>query len=190
MDKTKDYITRYLSQVKEICDKVDKESIKSLILGFEDLKKNKGRLFILGVGGSAANASHCVNDFRKILNIEAYAPTDNVAELTARVNDESWEDCFVNWLKGSRLTSNDAIFVLSVGGGSVNASENILKAIQYANQINAKTYSVVSRTGGYAKAYSTVCVMIPVVDHALITPHAEEWQGVIWHLLVNYSYEN
>ncbi len=190
MDKTENYITKYLSQVKEICDQIDVKKIKGLIKGLQELKKSNGRLFILGVGGSAANASHCVNDFRKILDIEAYAPTDNVAELTARINDESWSDCFVEWLKGSRFNSNDALFVLSVGGGSVNASENILKAIQYGNDIKAKVYSIVSRTGGYAKAYSTVCVMVPVVDHHLITPHAEEWQGIIWHLLVNYNYEN
>jgi D-sedoheptulose 7-phosphate isomerase len=190
MDKAKNYINKYLSQVKEICDKINVDSIEKLIAGLQNLKKTQGRVVILGVGGSAANASHCVNDFRKILGIEAYAPTDNVAELTARINDESWVDCFVNWLKGSRLNSKDAILILSVGGGSVNASENILKAIQYANSVKAKTYSIVSRTGGYAKGYSDVCVMIPVVDHSLVTPHAEEWQGVVWHLLVNYKYEN
>ena len=190
MGDASDYITKYLNQVKEICDKIKIEQIDSLIQGLGYLKKNKGRLFILGVSGSASNASHCVNDFRKILDIESYAPTDNVAELTARINDESWADCFANWLKGSNLRANDAILILSVGGGSINTSENIVKAIKYAKKIGSKVYSIVSRTGGHAKAYSDVCVMIPTVDHSLITPHAEEWQAVIWHLLVNYNYEH
>ena len=190
MTQTHDYITKYLNQVKEICDRIKVEEIEALIQGLNFLKKNKGRLFILGVGGSAANASHCVNDFRKILGIESYAPTDNVAELTARINDESWADCFTNWLKGSTLNSNDAILILSVGGGSINTSENIVNAIKYGKSMGSKIYSIVSRTGGHAKAYSDACVMIPIVDHSLITPHAEEWQAVIWHLLVNYNYEH
>ena len=190
MDKTKNYILKYLSQVKEICDTVDVDDVGALIDGLKDLKKQKGRLFILGVGGSAANASHCVNDFRKILGIEAYAPTDNVAELTARINDESWEDCFANWLQGSYLNSNDALLVLSVGGGSDTTSQNLVRAIRYAKQQGSKVYSIVSRGGGYSKAYSDACVMIPVVDDTLVTPHAEEWQGIVWHLLANYNYEN
>jgi len=190
MDKAKDYITKYLSQVKQICDKINVDDITSLIVGLNALKENKGRLFILGVGGSAANASHCVNDFRKILNIEAYAPTDNVAELTARINDEGWAECFSNWLQGSNLNKTDALLILSVGGGSDTTSQNIVKAIKYAKHEDAKVYSIVSRGGGYSKAYSDACVMIPVVDDSFITPHAEEWQGIIWHLLANYNYEN
>ena len=190
MDKTKNYILKYLGQVKEICDTVNVDEVGALIDGLKDLKKQKGRLFVLSVGGSAANASHCVNDFRKILGIEAYAPTDNVAELTARINDESWADCFANWLEGSNLNSNDALFILSVGGGSDTTSQNIVRAIKYAKKQDTKIYSIVSRGGGHSKAYSDACVMIPIVDDALITPHAEEWQAVIWHLLVNYSYEN
>ena len=190
MGQTNDYITKYLNQVKEICGRIKVEEIDALIQGLDSLKKNKGRLFILGVGGSAANASHCVNDFRKILGIESYTPTDNVAELTARINDESWADCFANWLKGSILDAKDAILILSVGGGSVNTSQNIVNAIKYAKSVGSKIYSIVSRTGGYAKVCSDACGMIPIVDHSLVTPHAEEWQAVIWHLLVNYNYEH
>ena len=190
MDKTKNYVVTYLNQVKEICDKIDLDAIHSLILGLKQLKQNNGRLFILGVGGSAANASHCVNDFRKILNIEAYAPTDNVAELTARINDESWSECFSNWLKGSRITNQDALFVLSVGGGSDHTSQNIVKAIELAKEKECKVFSIASKTGGACKTFSDVCVLIPVIDESLVTAHAEEWQGIVWHLLVNYNYDN
>ena len=190
MDKAENYINKYLSQVKEICDQIDVGSIKSLIAGLQQLKKEQGRLFILGVGGSAANASHCVNDFRKILQIEAYAPTDNVAELTARINDDSWDSCFSEWLKGSRLNKKDALLIFSVGGGSDYTSQNIVEAIKLAKKVDAKIFSVVSRTGGYSKAFSDACVLIPTPDRGLITPHAEEWQGVVWHLLVNFKHED
>jgi len=190
MDKTKDYITKYLTQVKEICESIDEKEIGFLIEGIRSLKERKGRLFILGVGGSAANASHCVNDFRKIVGIECYAPTDNVAELTARINDEGWDSCFAEWLKNSNLNEQDAVLVLSVGGGSSTTSQNIVRAVQYSVERNASVYSIVSRGGGYARQYSDVCVLVPVVEESMITPHAEEWQGIIWHLLANYNYEN
>lgn len=190
MDQTNSYITKYLSQVKEICESIDKKEINLLIKGIKSLKERKGRLFILGVGGSAANASHCVNDFRKIVGIECYSPSDNVAELTARINDEGWDSCFVEWLKISNFNEQDAILVLSVGGGSSTTSQNIVRAVQYAVERKGSVYSIVSRGGGYTRQYSDVCVLVPVVDESMITAHAEEWQGVIWHLLANYNYGN
>ena len=149
------------------------------------MKADEGRLFILGVGGSAANASHAVNDFRKIGGIETYAPTDNVSELTARTNDEGWDTTFTEWLKVSHIKSNDAVMVFSVGGGSETTSQNIVKALKLAKERGAKVISVVSRNGGYSKQVSDACVLIPVVDDSRITPHAEGFQGIVWHLLVN-----
>ncbi len=149
------------------------------------LKRINGRLFILGVGGSAANASHAVNDFRKIAGIETYVPTDNVSELTARINNEGWDTTFVEWLKTCHVTNNDAIMVFSVGGGNQTTSLNIVKALEYSKAVGAKVLSIVSRTGGYSKKVSDACVLIPVVDETRITPHAKGWQGIIWHLVVN-----
>jgi D-sedoheptulose 7-phosphate isomerase len=180
------YIFDYLSEVKDIASKIDREDIIRFIYDIEILRNKKGRLFILGVGGSAANASHAVNDFRKILNIESYTVTDNAAELTARINDESWEDSYKNWLKGSRLNERDAILVFSVGGGSNTTSKNLVKAMDYAKECKSNIISVVSRDGGYAKEVSDTCIIIPVVDTNRITCHAEEWQGIIFHLVVNY----
>jgi len=149
------------------------------------LKEQSGRLFILGVGGSAANASHAVNDFRKIGGIETYAPTDNVAELSARTNDEGWDTTFVEWLKISKLSSQDGVMIFSVGGGSNKASLNIVNALRLAKECGARILSIVSRDGGYSKKVSDACVLVPVVSDERITPHAEGWQGIIWHLLVN-----
>jgi D-sedoheptulose 7-phosphate isomerase len=149
-------------------------------------KKNKGRIFFLGIGGSAGNASHAVNDFRKILNIESYSVSDNISELTARVNDDGWDTSYSNWLKVSKLSKNDAIIIFSVGGGSEKTSQNIVKSIDLAKEVNAKVLSIVSRNGGYSKQKSDVCVLIPVLNDDTITPHAEEWQGIIWHLVVTY----
>lgn len=191
MDKEtsiRSYIDSYLSDVKLTADRVNEEDVTQMILSFERVRERGGRLFVLGVGGSAANASHCVNDFRKIYGLECYAPTDNVAELTARINDESWEDSYVNWLKGSKMTDMDAILVLSVGGGSETTSVNLVRAIEYAKNIDCMVLSIVSRDGGKAKELSDVCVHIPVVNKKLVTAHAEEWQGIIWHLVVNYGY--
>lgn len=182
---TKDFINTYLEETIKIAQTLPREEIEKGINILSEVKKNEGRLFILGVGGSAANASHAVNDFRKIGKIETYAPTDNVSELTARTNDEGWETTFVEWLKMSHLNSKDAIMVLSVGGGSETTSLNIVNALKFAQEKGAKIISIVSRSGGYAKKASDACVLVPVVDDSRITPHAEGWQGVIWHLMVN-----
>lgn len=147
-----------------------------------------GRLFFLGVGGSAGNCGHAVNDFRKLAGFEAYAPTDNVSELTARTNDEGWETVFVAWLKGSRLRKDDAVFVFSVGGGSLekNISPNLVRALQYAREIGAAILGVVGRDGGYTKQVADACVVIPTVNAETITPHSEAFQAVVWHLLVSH----
>lgn len=181
----KSYIDTYLTETEEIIKKIDRDEIIRAAEILKKIKSNNGRMFILGVGGSAGNASHAVNDFRKIAGIEAYAPTDNVSELTARVNDESWESVFANWLKVSKLSANDCLLVFSVGGGSERASLNLVRAMDLAKAVGAKIVSVVSRDGGHAAKVSDACVLIPVVSKELITPHAEGWQGVIWHLLVN-----
>lgn len=182
---TKDYIKKYLEETVTIANSVSQEEIEKGVDILRETKRNEGRLFILGVGGSAANASHAVNDFRKIGGIETYAPTDNVSELTARTNDEGWETTFVEWLKTSHLNEKDAIMVFSVGGGSETTSLNIVNALKLAKERGARIISIVSRTGGYSKQVSDACVLIPVVDDSRITPHAEGWQGVVWHLLVN-----
>jgi D-sedoheptulose 7-phosphate isomerase len=179
------YIKAYLNEVKNICDSIDENSIESFIKSIQDLKERNGRLFILGVGGSAANASHAVNDFRKILNIETYAVTDNSSELTARINDDGWETSYLNWLKVSKFSKNDAILIFSVGGGSDSVSLNLVRSMEYAKEIGADILSVVSRNGGKAKELSNSCILIPVIDETRITPHAEEWQGIILHLVVN-----
>lgn len=179
------YIEQYLNETMTIVETVSKEEIEK---GIEILKATReagGRLFILGVGGSAANASHAVNDFRKIGGIETYAPTDNVSELTARTNDEGWETTFTEWLKTSKLNEKDTIMVFSVGGGSETTSLNIVNALKLGKERGSKIISIVSRSGGYSKQVSDACVLIPVVSEKRITPHAEGWQGVIWHLLVN-----
>ncbi len=181
----RDYIDLYLKETAEIIEKLDREVIAEAIAVLKQVKKEEGRLFILGVGGSAANASHAVNDFRKIGGIETYAPTDNVSELTARTNDEGWESTFAEWLKTSRLCEKDVLMVFSVGGGSETASLNIVNALKLAQERGAKMVSVVSRDGGYAGQVSDACILVPVVSKERITPHAEGWQGVIWHLLVN-----
>lgn len=183
--KIQNYINIYLDEINSIIQLIDRKNIEKSIFIIQKIKKQKGRLFVLGVGGSAANASHAVNDFRKILNIETYAPTDNVAELTARINDESWEDSYSNWLKGSRITSKDGIIIFSVGGGSSQTSQNLVKAMEYAKKTKTKIISVVSRDGGIAKNISDACILIPVIDQTRITAHAEEWQGIILHLIVN-----
>lgn len=159
--------------------------LRQMIELLDDLRKRKGRLFILGVGGSAANASHAVNDFRKIAGIESYAPTDNVSELTARVNDESWASVFSQWLLTSHLCANDALLIFSVGGGSATTSQNLVKAMELAKSQSAKIFSIVSRNGGAAKELSDVCILIPVFNEKHITPHAEGWQAILWHMIVS-----
>ncbi len=185
MENLKNYIEQYLVETEKICKTIDQNAIEKTINLLEDLRKRKGRLFVLGVGGSAGNASHAVNDFRKIAGIETYAPTDNVSELTARVNDESWEVVFKSWLTTSQLSSNDCLLVFSVGGGSATTSLNLVRAMEYGKKQGAKILSIVSRTGGSAREMSDVCILVPVVNEKHITPHAEGWQGVVWHMIVN-----
>lgn len=179
------YIETYLQEVKTICDSISKEDIGKFAEEINRVKTDKGRLFFLGVGGSAGNASHAVNDFRKILGIESYSVSDNVSELTARVNDDGWDTSYSNWLRVSNIGSKDAIVVLSVGGGSSTTSKNLVLSVDLAKSVGAKVLSIVSRDGGYCKQNSDVSVLIPVVHSDRITPHAEEWQGIIWHLVVN-----
>ena len=182
------YLTDYFSGAVSVIEKLSKKDVEKTVKILLALKKRKGRLFLLGVGGSAANCSHAVNDFRKICNIETYAPTDNVSELTARTNDEGWETIFSNWLKGSNLTKKDAIMVFSVGGGNLekNVSTNIVKALQYAKTVKATILGIVSRDGGYTKKVADACILVPVITPELITAYAEGYQAVIWHAIVNY----
>lgn len=181
------HIESYLRAASSIIDKIDEREIEKMIDMLLAIRKNMGRLFFLGVGGSAGNCSHAVNDFRKIAGFEAYTPVDNVAELTARTNDEGWHTVFREWLKGSSLNSRDCVFVFSVGGGDKerNISANIVDAIEYARQSGAKIMGVVGRDGGYTARIADACVVIPVVDDNKVTPHTEAFQGVIWHLIVS-----
>ena len=179
------YIDTYMAETEQIVRSVDRYRIVEMANVLKQLKKNNGRLFILGLGGSAANASHAVNDFRKIAQIETYAPTDNVSELTAWANDDGFEFIFTNWLSTSKLCENDVLMILSVGGGSEYTSQNLLLAMEHAKKVGAKIVSIVSRNGGTALKTSDVCVLVPVVSKERITPHAEGWQGIIWHLIVN-----
>ncbi|MBA3872814.1 MAG: SIS domain-containing protein [Anaerolineae bacterium] len=185
MPNSTDYIKTFLTETQQIAQEIDQHAISQAIDILQTVKNDGGRLFILGVGGSAGNASHAVNDFRKIANIESYAPTDNVSELTAWVNDSSWEVTFINWLKTSHLKPSDMLLVLSVGGGSATTSLNLVRAMEYGQTVGAKIISIVSRDGGRAKQLSDVCILVPVVSAERITPHAESWQAVIWHLMVN-----
>lgn len=180
-----EYTTQYLLETKQITDQIEQADIVKVTEILANARSNNGRLFILGVGGSAANASHAVNDFRKIGGMETYAPTDNAAELTARTNDEGWDTTFVEWLKTSKLNDKDVVMVLSVGGGSDTTSLNIKRGIDIAKERNAKVVGIVSRDGGYTKRNADACVLVPVVSDERITPHAEGWQGVVWHLIVN-----
>jgi D-sedoheptulose 7-phosphate isomerase len=182
------FASRYLQEAKQIIDQLDVAIIDRIAEELAALRRKGGRLFFLGVGGSAGNCSHAVNDFRKIADIEAYAPTDNVSELTARTNDEGWETVFVEWLKTSRLRVGDAVFVLSVGGGDLekNVSPNLVRALQYAKTVGARILGVVGRNGGYtAKVGDAVCI-IPTVNPDAVTPHSEAFQAVVWHLLVSH----
>jgi len=177
----------FLNESIELIRKLDSNAIENLASGLAQTRE-KGRLFILGVGGSAGHAGHAVNDFRKICGFEAYAPTDNVSELTARINDEGWEGCFAEWLKGSRIRSTDAVLVFSVGGGNreKNVSTNLVRAMDVAKEVGAKVFSIVGKDGGYAKIVSDACVVIPVVSSERITPHTEGFCAVVWHLLVSH----
>ena len=182
------YIDEYLSQAQQIIKKLDRNPIEDMINILLKIRQSGGRLFILGVGGSAGNASHAVNDFRKIVGIESYAPTDNVSELTARVNDDGWDSSFVNWLKVSRINSNDCVFVFSVGGGNAdkNISNNLVQALKCAKEAGAKIIGVVGRDGGYTVKVADAAVISPTVDPETVTPHTESFQAVVWHLIVSH----
>jgi D-sedoheptulose 7-phosphate isomerase len=182
------YSVQHLAETAEIVSKLDPVTLETMVEHLVHLRERGGRLFFLGVGGSAANASHAVNDFRKIAGIEAYAPTDNVAELTARTNDEGWTSVFVEWLRGSRLKSEDALMVLSVGGGNLekNVSPNLVSALQYAKSVGSTVLGVVGRDGGYTAKVADACCIIPTVNPETVTPHSEVFQAVVWHLFVSH----
>lgn len=182
-------IALFLEETQKIAQTVDQNEISRAMELIENIKESNGKLFILGVGGSAANASHAVNDFRKIAKIETYSPCDNVSELTAWTNDKGWEYVFEEYLKESKLSSNDALLIFSVGGGSENTSQNLVKAMKLAKERGSKILSVVSRDGGKAKELSDACILIPVLNESRITPHAEAWQGIVWHLFMSLFYE-
>lgn len=182
------YTQQHLDEAAAIIEKLDADAIERTAGLLSELRARHGRLFLLGVGGSAANCSHAVNDFRKICGIEAYAPTDNVSELTARTNDEGWASVFIEWLKISRLTPNDMLFVLSVGGGNreKNVSPNLVAALEYGKETGAKICGIVGRDGGYTAKVADACVIIPTVNPQNVTPHTEAFQAVVWHLLVSH----
>jgi len=182
------FADKFLAEAAEIVARLDRGSLEKAAKMIGELRSMGGRLFILGVGGSAANASHAVNDFRKIAGIEAYAPTDNVSELTARTNDEGWATVFEGWLKTSKLQARDAVLVFSVGGGDLerNVSPNLVAALKLAKAVGAKIIGVVGRDGGYTAKVADACVLIPVVNAVHVTPHSEAFQAVVWHLLVSH----
>jgi D-sedoheptulose 7-phosphate isomerase len=182
------YAQEHLREATRIIEAMDVEVIEAVARTLSGVRDRGGRLFFLGVGGSAGNCSHAVNDFRKLAGFEAYAPTDNVSELTARANDEGWETIFAAWLKGSRLTKADGVFVFSVGGGSLekNISPNLVRALEYARAVGAAIVGVVGRDGGYTAQVADACVIVPTVNPDTITPHSEAMQAVVWHLLVSH----
>jgi len=182
------YAQQHINEAIDILKKINVDGIERMTDLLVGIKNNDGRIFFLGVGGSAANCSHAVNDFRKIVGIESYAPTDNVSELTARINDEGWATIFVEWLKMSKLSAKDAVFVFSVGGGNLekNISPNLVMALKYAKTVNAKIMGVVGRDGGYTAQVADACVIVPTVNSETITPHSEAFQAVVWHLLVSH----
>lgn len=182
------YAQQHLNEAVEIISKIDVAVIEKMADLLATVKAENGRIFFLGVGGGAGNCSHAVNDFRKIVGIESYAPTDNVSELTARTNDEGWATVFVEWLKTSKLTARDALFIFSVGGGNLekNISPNIVEALKFAKMNSAKVLGVVGRDGGYTAQVANACVIVPTVNPESITPHTEAFQAVIWHLLVSH----
>ncbi|HZE73098.1 MAG TPA: SIS domain-containing protein [Pyrinomonadaceae bacterium] len=182
------YSAQYLREAAEILNRMDLRAIERTVELLVQLRDRSGRLFFLGVGGGAGNASHAVNDFRKIAGIEAYTPTDNVSELTARINDDGWETSFANWLRGSRLSAADMVFVFSVGGGDLqrNISVNLVRALQHAKEVGAKVCGVVGRDGGYTSQVADECILVPVVNDATVTAHTESFQAVVWHLLVSH----
>jgi D-sedoheptulose 7-phosphate isomerase len=183
-----DYINHYIEEAIRILRQLDQEKIERLLDLLIEIRRNGGRLFFLGVGGGAGHASHAVNDFRKIAGIESYTPTDNVSELTARINDDGWETAYSNWLRGSHLRKQDMVFVFSVGGGDVerNVSANLVRALQYAKEVGATICGVVGRDGGFTAQVAEACVLVPVVNLQTVTPQTESFQALIWHLLVSH----
>ncbi len=182
------YVDLYMKEVIEISKAIDKNKIDKMINVISEVAINKGRIFFIGVGGGAGNAAHAVNDFRKIANIESYSPTDNVSELTARINDDGWESSYAKWLQVSNLNEKDVLFIFSVGGGNLekNISANIVESIKLAQKKNSKVIGIVGRDGGYTAQISDACVIIPTVNSNTITPHTEAFQAVIWHLIVSH----
>ena len=182
------HIHNFFNEVKNIAEKIDKNDIQKLAESINDVRKKRGRLFFLGVGGSAGNCSHAVNDFRKLCNIESYSPTDNVSELTARINDEGWDSSFSEWLKVSNLKKDDALFIMSVGGGNLKkkVSVNLVNAIKYSKTKKSKVFGIVGKKNGYTRVHADVSVLVPNINDKLITPHTEAFQAVIWHCLVSH----
>jgi D-sedoheptulose 7-phosphate isomerase len=182
------FTKQFLAEVQQVTAQLDEAAIEKCADELAKIRERGGRLFILGVGGSAGNAGHAVNDFRKICGFEAYAPTDNVSELTARTNDEGWATVFSEWLKGSRINAKDGLLIFSVGGGSLekNVSPNLVSAIQLAKSVGASVIGIVGRDGGYTAKEATACVIVPTVNATHVTPHSEAFQGIVWHLLVSH----
>jgi D-sedoheptulose 7-phosphate isomerase len=182
------FTKQFLAEVQQVTAQLNEAAIEKCADELAKIRERGGRLFILGVGGSAGNAGHAVNDFRKICGFEAYAPTDNVSELTARTNDEGWPTIFAEWLKGSRINAKDGLLIFSVGGGNLekNVSPNLVNAIQLAKSVGASVTGIVGRDGGYTAQQATACVIVPTVNPAHVTPHSEAFQGVIWHLFVSH----
>ena len=182
------YTKKHLKETSQIIKKLDNKIIENIVSLLAEIKSRGGRIFFLGVGGSAGNCSHAVNDFRKIVGIECYAPTDNVSELTARTNDEGWSTIFSEWLKISKLSDNDLLFIFSVGGGNLkkNVSINLVEALKYGKRVGSKIVGIVGRDGGYTAKVSDACLIIPTVNQKTVTPHSEAFQSVIWHLLVSH----
>jgi D-sedoheptulose 7-phosphate isomerase len=180
------FVAQYLAEASEVAARIDHDAVTRLVDLLAEARAGGGRLFVLGVGGSAGNASHAVNDFRKIAGFEAYAPTDNVSELTARINDDGWDTSFANWLKASRLTSRDCLLVFSVGGGDVarKVSMNLVRALELAKEVGARIGAIVGRDGGFTATVADACVLIPTVSPERVTAHAEAFQAVVWHMLV------
>ena len=183
-----DFVPSFFAQAAQICQRIDYVAVDQIATGIRKVRDGGGRLFILGVGGSAGNASHAVNDFRKLCDVESYAPTDNVSELTARTNDEGWETVFAAWLKTSRAAARDGILVFSVGGGNAerNVSVNLVAALKFAKEQGLAIFGVVGRDGGYTAQVADAAVIVPTVDANLVTPHAEAFQAVVWHCLVSH----
>jgi D-sedoheptulose 7-phosphate isomerase len=182
------YVAQYLQEATKILSLLDESAVERTADLLLELRERSGRLFLLGVGGGAGHASHAVCDFRKIAQIEAYAPSDNVSELTARVNDDGWDSCYANWLRGSRLNEADMVFVFSVGGGDAkkNISANLVRALEHARDVRATICGVVGRDGGFTAQVANACVLVPVVNPSTITPHTESFQAMVWHLLVSH----